>query len=754
MAGKLRHTALPFLVLLAAIIIAVTRADKVAERLSSEPIVVQLTSLGARSQAEQLWQFEDETPRLAQTDLAEDTLYTAAVTAYGNGQYRTAENYFATLLNLHPGRPELLNYLGLVALRSQDILVARDWMESALDADSAYVPAMINLGLLYTRLENFRKADSLYARAAELRPFQSKPHLNKGIMHCRIGEWEQARVALTEAASRASGTRKAKAVTYRGMAFFNLGDTAAARVDFQEATNLAPAYLLPRIYRALTTQAPEQRLAELDRVIALQPNYAPAHYYQGVVYQELQRPADAQASFERALQLNPGDRDISEMLGSFYIDNDLISQAETYFQQVYRQDTLSPQNFFYRAKIAARGADLESAIALYGQAIDRSGGNYAEAFLNQGILHKKQGRIDQAVAAYQQAIALRTGYEEAWYNMALAHRADGQDEQAARCYRQAIAINPAAHKARYNLAFVLKDLGREAEALAEWEAIIAQDPTYAKAWYNVGLTYLRQDDASQAARIYTQMLERFPGYTKAWYNLARAQSELGQTAEAITSYERALNLDPTYVAAWKNLGNLQAQNGNPAAATSHYQQAIDLDNSDAELRYNLALQLEKQGDVSEALVHLNKAVQLRPSYTRALRKWRTLAATSGNQEQALRARIFLEEQRQDPDSTYALARDLHKADRYTEAQDWYARAEAQGKQDKWVAYWSAKAHEEAGDNTAARSGYTRALDRDPNHKFSLYRMALLEANAGRMNNPYARKLKSLYPAFAAEKQIK
>lgn len=101
-----------------------------------------------------------------------------------------------------------------------------------------------------------------------------------------------------------------------------------------------------------------------------------------------------------------------------------------------------------------------------------------------------------------------------------------------------------------------------------------------------------------------------------------------------------------------------------------------------------------------------------------------------------------------------MPRDLHKADRYTEAQDWYARAEAQGKQDKWVGYWSAKAHEEAGDNAAARGGYTIALDRDPNHKFSLYRMALLEANAGRMNNPYARKLKSLYPLFAAENQMK
>lgn len=755
MRRSLGNTALPYLLLLVVLIALISWSDRFAEQVSNEPLRVQVQQISGAGGEAMLWQFETETALVGDETFREDSLYRSAVEAYKSLQYRLAEDYFNALLVRYPSRPEILNYLGLTALNLNELSAANRWFGQALASDTGYTPAWINAGLLAARLENFGRADSMYARAIALAPVQVKPYLNKGIMHCRIGEWGTAVDALNGAVERASGDQKAKALTYRGMAHFNRGDTLLARNDFDAAINQSPAYLTPRVYLGLTAGSAIQREAELRKVIALQPNHAPAHYYLGVALQESGRSQEAQESYERALQLNPGDRDLSELLGSFYIENDLLERAERYFELVYRQDTVSPQNFFYRAKMASRDPEqIETAKSLYQRAIERSGGSYAEAYLNLGILRKRSGDIPGAIAAYQEATRIREEYEEAWYNMALAHRSTGSDAAAAACYETAIAINPSATKAKYNLAFVQRDLGDEAGARALWSQIIAQDPSYTKAWYNLGLSHLKSANHAEAIAVYRRMLDRFPGHAKGWFNLGRALDKSDRTAEAIQAYEQAINLDPSYVAAWKNLGNLNAQEGAIDAAINQYEQAIDLDHGDAGLRFNLALQYEKQEQPAQALIHLNKAVQLRPDYLKALEKMESIARASGDVSSQLVAAQHLTDLNPDPERTYDLARAYHKADRFAAAITQYDLSVQRGKTGIWPLYWRGKAQEESGELSAAEQAYRAALNETPDHKYSLYRLGLLleSRNAAEAQRLFDR-IKRLYPDFAREKNI-
>ena len=86
-----------------------------------------------------------------------------------------------------------------------------------------------------------------------------------------------------------------------------------------------------------------------------------------------------------------------------------------------------------------------------------------------GIVYKKQGMLDEAVAAYQQAITLQNGFVEAHFNLGLAYRENGQFQEAEAEYKNAISYHPDFPQAHYNLG-ILYDLymNRPADALRHY----------------------------------------------------------------------------------------------------------------------------------------------------------------------------------------------------------------------------------------------------------------------------------------------
>ena len=63
----------------------------------------------------------------------------------------------------------------------------------------------------------------------------------------------------------------------------------------------------------------------------------------------------------------------------------------------------------------------------------------------------RQGKLEEAIAAYRQAIGLKSDYAEAHYNLGVALTDQGKLEEAIAAYRQAIGIKPDYAEAHSNL---------------------------------------------------------------------------------------------------------------------------------------------------------------------------------------------------------------------------------------------------------------------------------------------------------------
>ena len=148
------------------------------------------------------------------------------------------------------------------------------------------------------------------------------------------------------------------------------------------------------------------------------------------------------------------------------------------FQEAARLDpsvalyhnTLGVVYLHYLAKPVEAQAEFQRAIDL-----DPS---YAEALTNLGVTLAQQGRWEDAIAAYRQAISLPTypSPEVAYVNLGWAYLNLNKPREAEESYRAAVQLQPRFSQAYYFLGVVLDRQGRKDEAKSAFRTARDLDP--------------------------------------------------------------------------------------------------------------------------------------------------------------------------------------------------------------------------------------------------------------------------------------
>ena len=118
---------------------------------------------------------------------------------------------------------------------------------------------------------------------------------------------------------------------------------------------------------------------------------------------------------------------------------------------------------------------LDEALASYDKAIALKP-DYAEAYNNRGNALKDLKRLDEALASYDKAIALKPDYAEAYNNRGNALRDLKRLDEALASYDKAIALKPDYAEAYNNRGNALKDLKRLDEALVSYDKALSLEP--------------------------------------------------------------------------------------------------------------------------------------------------------------------------------------------------------------------------------------------------------------------------------------
>ena len=177
---------------------------------------------------------------------------------------------------------------------------------------------------------------------------------------------------------------------------------------------------------------------------------------------------------------------------------------------------------------------------------------YTEFYI--GLTFQGQGKHEEAIKHYDQAIDINPQFAEAYNNRGMTKNLFGRHEEAIADYDQAIRINPQFAKAYYNRGNTKDLLGRHEEAIADYDQTIRINPQYAQAYYNRGNAKGELGRHEEAIADYDQAIRINPQYAQAYCNRGTAKNVLGGHKDAIVDYNEAIRINPKIAKAYCGRG--------------------------------------------------------------------------------------------------------------------------------------------------------------------------------------------------------
>ena len=274
------------------------------------------------------------------------------------------------------------------------------------------------------------------------------------------------------------------------------------------------------------------------------------------------------------------------------------------------------------------------------------------AYTNLAAIRLDQGREEEAIALWRQALELRSDLPDAWYDLGNVMMRRQATEEAVACFERALALQPGHLEALINYSSVLINRGDHEAGFKTAERALRVQPQSAEAACNAASALRlaqRLEEAEQMARRAVQLNPQLPqslgiltsilkdrGDARAAESVLREALVLDPTAtklhvyladflrsqnrhqEAIDLYRKAVGLDPALVDGWGGLGHCYFELNDTTHSIDAYRYQQALQPEVAEVSYNLGVVLKHQGDMEAAAAAYAEAVRLQPDYELAL----------------------------------------------------------------------------------------------------------------------------------------
>jgi putative PEP-CTERM system TPR-repeat lipoprotein len=520
--------------------------------------------------------------------------------------------------------------------------------KNALQKDDKNADARYGLGTLYNRTGNYASAEKELRRARDAG--YPADQVNVALATALQGQGAFQRV-IEEIIipDTATPMQRAQLLVARGNAELGLNDADKAAKLFAEAAQLAPKLAavhlgLARI--AITQNAPDKALAEVDIALAQAPTDHDAWLMKGDLLRLTNQPDAALAAYQSAIKNDPRNIPARLSIASIYLAKNKFDDAR---QQVEAANKLDGGNLsvrYMQGLVAFRSGKLPEArdalqqvlkvapehlpSLLLSGAINYAQGSYEQAANQLGkVLEKvpnsayarklmaatqaKLGQNSQALATLQ---ALNPEQSSDPQVLALAgdiYLRNKQYVKANQMLEKAATIDPKSAAIRTGLGMSRLASGDSDRALADLETAASLDTGSAhQADTLLIVTLLRDKQFDKALLAIAELNKKQPNNPLAYNFRGGAYVGKKDLVNARKSFEQALTIKPDFFPAAANLAQLDLQDKNPAAARKRFETLLQHDANNSQAMLALAQLSAQAGQEKDYLSWLERAAKAAP----------------------------------------------------------------------------------------------------------------------------------------------
>lgn len=391
--------------------------------------------------------------------------------AFDRGEAERAESALAGLVQRYPSRFEIVETLGLIYARRNDLTRAATFFEKACKANGASGPAWANLGAAYLGLGRNQEAVEALEKAAALDPQNGQTQSGLGQALMLAGRPQRAAQAFAAANDATPGDPD---IVYNwGLALYESGDAGRAAAILERV----PAASMSAQAHSLAGDA-EERIGRFDLALAHKRDAARGEPSEGnldALGIELLRHGNFDAAievYEYGLSRQASSARLRMGLGiARYGLNDFGGSARIFsgllatYPDEARYASLLGGSCNAMKDDGDAGSACDDLLDYAERHPADAAGNTAAASL---IVNRGQtAKFDGARRMLERAIAADPGSAEPWLELGILELERGNWRESLAALRKAAALRPASSKTHWRLAQTYSHLGEREKAHEE-----------------------------------------------------------------------------------------------------------------------------------------------------------------------------------------------------------------------------------------------------------------------------------------------
>jgi tetratricopeptide (TPR) repeat protein len=390
----------------------------------------------------------------------------------------------------------------VASLRADDIPLSVLLDRYAADSRDALLCEQI--GVAYTRLNDFDKAAIFFKKAVELNPQRISAEKNLGTVLWFGGHKQEAAAVFASLEKRIPADPVPQ--FYLGLTAYDAKEMKKAAVHFERAGSLAsenPDVFPVVIDSYLTAGRFELAISMLDQRIHSGDHSSQVYRWLGDAYDGRMLPERAYAAYSRAIDVEPKAQDNYLALAAFSIEHSNFPFARDILNRGLQQLPGSPKLELELGLTWALQGNFDAARKLFLEA-SASDTNWAIPLLALGVTELQTGDAESAAEDFRKAQHVEPNAYYCYYlhGLALTRTQRIQDHallaEVTAELRRAVALDPTQSQPRALLAQTETLVGDNTAAEADFRKALRLNPNDTTALYRLGLLCRKEGKAAEA----------------------------------------------------------------------------------------------------------------------------------------------------------------------------------------------------------------------------------------------------------------